>query len=157
METKVGATRRSFIASSAVLSAGGILGASGIPVNRKAVREHGPVRLWAKMPVIFKEPVSVDGELFADDHRGMFGIRIFKHGLQREKTTIIEASLTDVHAVVISGSSKTVCLCFDQDQPPIRMPAAIIAEDGKVTFLIDCGKNDIVPLWMDRAELLRVL
>lgn len=146
--------RRSFLKSGTTLVAGAALGALGTIGVQRGLREYGPVTLWT--PFLFcKDPISIKSEIFSDEREGKFGIRVF--GDRGKVDGILEASLTDVRETLRYGERKTVCLCFGSEKKVVRMPIAIVAEGDRVTFLMEFGKNDSHPFWMNRSDIVKVL
>lgn len=144
--------RRSFLRQGGTLAAGAALGALGTVSIQNGLRRHGPVTLYTPFPFC-KDPLEIRSEIFSDDRKDTFGIRVKgDHGCM----AVIEASLADLKLALREGSGKTVCLCFGPEKT-VRAPIAIVADGKIVTFLVEDGKEGSHPFWMNRADILKVV
>lgn len=144
-------TRRTFIGGAGVIAVGTALGISAM----KGIRRHGPVKLW--MHFLSKEPTALPAELFSDERRDIFGIRVFCD--KGEQTGLGEMPLGQLRRIVDTSEqhSKVICLLVGEHGDRSRIPLAVTTENGKITFLMyEIGRSP-APIWLALSDAQRVL
>lgn len=143
-------TRRAFIGSTAAVAAGAAVGLTA----SKGFREHGPV----KIQFDFFGPVVIEGRIFSDERRNIFGVRTFDKGKEMGR---FELRLSNVKEIVASPS-KTARLLIRGRNKDGKIEGecwtSVIAADGNLTFLVEeeLGKHPS-PIWMPLVDVQRVL
>lgn len=144
-------TRRAFIRSTAALAAGAAVGVTAF----RGIRRHGPVEI--RTYLFSEDPIVVQGELSSDESRDLFRVHVLNE--EGKETCIAQMPLSGVRMAVESRTNsrqKVICLCLEEKRMA-RLPLAVVVEGDKVTFLVEEPKGDPTPVWMDLADVRRVL
>lgn len=142
--------RRDFIRSTATLAAGAAVG----EMIWKGIKEHGPVEI--RTYFFSKDPIVIKGALFSDEHRNVFGVRIFdKNG----ETAVAEMPLSAVKDALSEGTAGRVKVAMAHVIDGKRKAGFvdIIVKDGNFTFLIAEPGHDPLPVWLKLADVQRVV
>jgi hypothetical protein len=142
-------TRRKFIQGTTAIAAGA---AVGLTVS-KGIREHAPVEI--RTFFLSDDPVVVQGALYADDRRDVFGIRAFDQGKEMARG---EFQLSSVREVVASPARIARCHFTIREHGRTREgDLNLVAKDGNLTLLVDEPGRPPSPIWMGLADVRRVL
>ena len=143
--------RRTFIGGAGVIAVGTALGISAM----KGIRRHGPVKLW--MHFLSKEPTAIQAELFSDEKRDIFGIRVFCD--KGEQSGLAEMPLGQMRRIVDTSErhSKVICLLVGEHGDSSRIPVAVTTEQDKLTFLMEEKGQKPSPIWLSLSDAKRVL
>lgn len=146
--------RRSFLRQGGTLAAGAALGALGTVGVQNGLRRYGPVTL--RTPFLFcKDPLALKSEIYSDERRDRFGIRVFE--TDEKVTGTMEVFLSALRETLRTGKRQTICFCAATGQKVDLMRLTIIANGKTVTFLVKFEGNDSHPFWMNRADILKVV
>lgn len=143
-------TRRTFIGSSAAISAGAAVGLTA----SQGVRRHGPVEV--RTYFLSKDPVVIQGAVFSDERRDVFRFIILHEG---KEAACAELRLSNVRAAVASPSKTTRCRVTTWNKEGYFQEADVnlVAKDGDLTVLVDEPVGAPSPIWMSLSDVQRVL
>lgn len=143
-------TRRSFIQNTAALAAGLAIGG----IASKGIKEHGPIVIRAYF--LTKDPIEIQGALFADEKSGIFGIRVF--GDKREDPLLVELGLGAVsEALAAPGRRIRTMAAFKHPMDKNgEVLLDIVAKDGNLNFT-EAEKRYSVPAWIALSDVRKVL
>jgi hypothetical protein len=149
-------TRRTFIRGTAAIAAGAAAGLT-IPkigqADSKGIREYAPVKVWTRF--LGPESIVIQGAIYADDRRDVFGIRVFDKG---EEFSRAELPFSVVKDVMASPKRITCRVSARNEHGKIeRFIVNMFAHNGNLVLLILEQNHSSTPVWMSLADVQRVL
>jgi len=143
-------TRRRFIQGTTAIAAGAAVGLAA----SKGIRKHGPVEI--RTFFLSPDPLVIQGALYADERRDVFGIRAFDKGREAIRA---ELRLSSVRKAVAS-SDRIRChvTTWDGEGRIQEGDVNLVAKDDEnLTFLVDDRGRAPHPIWMGLTDVRRVL
>jgi hypothetical protein len=143
-------TRRKFIHGTTAIAAGAAVGLTAF----KSIRTYAPMEI--RTFFLSDDPLVIQGALYADDRRDVFGIRTFDKGREAVRA---ELRLSIVRETVAFPSRMARChvTTWDQKGRIQEGDVSLVAKDGNLTFLVDERGRSPHPIWMSLTDARRVL
>jgi hypothetical protein len=101
------------------------------------------------------DPLVIQGALYADDRRDIFGIRAFDKGREAVRAELRLSSVREV----VDSSARIRChvTTWDEKRRIQEGDVNLVAKDGNLTFLVDERGRAPHPIWMSLTDVRRVL
>jgi len=145
-------TRRSFIRGTSVLAAGALAGMPNISFARNSLRESGIVSFQVDL---FHQPLMIEGTLFVDEAKDIFGIRSF--GLRgREVQAETQLPLETVRASMKTTYPWVLFATTTFKALPKQTLFVKAALEGDRFSLREVGKESF-PFWIPAKDIRSVL